>query len=159
MMDLWVANASPIICLAKSGLLDLLIQLPDELSIPHDVAAEIEAGPTNDPARTILQSSAVSLVEVNPAREILAWDLGKGETSVLTYALVNPGWTALIDDRAARKCAISFSIPVKGTLAILLIAKKRGLIDSAEDAIDRLITSGLRIGDELVRDFLKQAKK
>ena len=67
--------------------------------------------------------------------EILAWDLGKGETAVLSYALTNPGWTAIIDDRAARKCAMSFSIPIKGTLAVVILAKKHGLVDSAADVL------------------------
>jgi predicted nucleic acid-binding protein len=49
----------------------------------------------------------------------MAWDLGAGETAVLSYALANSGWTAVVDDNAARKCARSFAISAKGTLAVV----------------------------------------
>ena len=34
---------------------------------------------------------------------ISAWDLGRGETEVINWAFTNPGWTPVLDDRAARK--------------------------------------------------------
>ena len=88
--------------------------------------------------------------------EILAWDLGKGETAVLSYALTNPGWTAIIDDRAARKCAMSFSIPIKGTLAVVILAKKHGLVDSAADVLRSLQAAGIRLDNQMIRDVLKK---
>lgn len=88
--------------------------------------------------------------------EILAWDLGKGETAVLSYALTNPGWTAIIDDRAARKCAMSFSIPIKGTLAVVILAKKHGLVDSAADVLRSLQAAGIRLDNQMIRDILKK---
>jgi len=75
-----------------------------------------------------------------------------GETAVLTFALVNSGWTAILDDGAARKCARSFAIPHKGTLAIVILAKPRGLIASAADAIRNLQQGGFRINDHIVRE-------
>ncbi|HCA96836.1 MAG TPA: DUF3368 domain-containing protein, partial [Cyanobacteria bacterium UBA9226] len=38
------------------------------------------------------------------APEVAAWDLGKGESAVLSFALKNSGFVAIIDDRAARRC-------------------------------------------------------
>ena len=43
-MDRWVINASPLICLAKAGYLDLIFKLPDELVVPSAVVEEIRAG-------------------------------------------------------------------------------------------------------------------
>jgi len=34
MKERWVVNASPIICLAKAGQIDLLLKLPEEIIIP-----------------------------------------------------------------------------------------------------------------------------
>jgi predicted nucleic acid-binding protein len=34
----------------------------------------------------------------------------------------------LLDDRAARNCASALKIPVRGTLGVLLLAKKNGKI-------------------------------
>ena len=83
-------------------------------------------------------------------------NLGKGETAVLSYALANPGWVAVIDDLAERKCARSFTILIKGTLAIVIQAKKRGLIVSASDAMRSLQAAGLRLDNEVIRIALKQ---
>ena len=60
----------------------------------------------------------------NLTPELAAWDLGAGETSVLAYSIAHPGWIALLDDGAARKCAKTFGVPLKGTLALIILAKK-----------------------------------
>lgn len=155
-MDGWVVNASPIICLAKAGYTDLLLKLPGKIIVPNAVAEEILAGPINDPARQLLVTGKLPVVEIQALPEILAWDLGKGETAVLSYALANPGWIAVIDDLAARKCARSFTILIKGTLAIVIQAKKCGLIVSASDAMRSLQAAGLRLDNEVIRIALKQ---
>jgi len=54
--------------------------------------------------------------------------LGAGESEVLTWARQNPGYEAILDDRAARNCAITLQIPVRGTLGVALLAKREGLI-------------------------------
>jgi predicted nucleic acid-binding protein len=149
-------NASPIICLAKAGYSDLLLKLADEIIVPQTVAEEIQAGHLGDPAEQILATGKFPMAEILAMPEILAWDLGKGETAVLSYALANQTWTAIIDDQAARKCARSFSIPVKGTLAVVILAKKRGLVGSAADVMRSLQAAGLRLDDDLIRIALKQ---
>lgn len=71
----------------------------------------------------------------DPTPELAAWDLGAGETAVLSYALANPGWVAILDDGAARKCAVTFGIAVRGSLAVVILAKKRGLIPQAKQVL------------------------
>jgi predicted nucleic acid-binding protein len=66
------------------------------------------------------------------------------------------GWTAILDDALARKCARSFSLPYKGTLAIILMAKLRGSIPSAGDVVRLLKANGFRMDDETIRAALKQ---
>ena len=156
-MDRWVINASPLICLAKAGYADLLLKLPDEAVIPQAVVDEIQAGRAGDPARQVLARSEFSIANVAALPEILAWDLGKGETAVLSYALAHPGCTTIIDDRAARKCVLSFLIPFKGTLAVVILAKKRGLISSAAKVMSALQAAGLRLEDDVIRAALLQS--
>jgi predicted nucleic acid-binding protein len=155
-MERWVVNASPLICLAKAGFSDFLLKLPDEIIVPNAVKEEIQAGQSGDPARAELASGKFPTKEISASPEILSWDLGKGETAVLSYALSNPGWIAIIDDQAARKCARSFSIPIKGTLAVVILAKKQGLIPSAADVMRSLQAAGLRVDEEVIRTALKQ---
>lgn len=94
-------------------------------------------------------------MEIDPV--IQAWDLGAGETSVLTYARLHPQYPAAIDDAAARRCARSLNIRTLGTGGILVLAKRRGLITSLADALDTLKESGLWLGDQLVDLLLEQA--
>jgi predicted nucleic acid-binding protein len=65
-------------------------------------------------------------------------------------------WTAILDDAAARKCARSFSVQLKGTLAVVIMAKQKGVIPSAAAVIKNLITGGFRLDDEVVRAALAQ---
>jgi predicted nucleic acid-binding protein len=70
--------------------------------------------------------------------------------------MANPGWTAILDDGEARKCARAFSVPVKGTLAVVLLAKQRGLISSAARVLQQLLDIGFRLDEHIVRDALEQ---
>jgi predicted nucleic acid-binding protein len=157
MSDLWVVNASPLIVFGKIGQLDLLTRLPNEIVVPQAVATEIVAGPENDTARLALEAEMFRLVDVRePTPELAAWDLGLGETAVLSYVLANPGWTAILDDGAARKCAVTFGIGVKGSLAIVILAKKRGLIPQAKQVLHTMQEVGLRLDERTIRQVLKE---
>ena len=89
-----------------------MLKLADEIIVPQSVVEEIKTGHSGDPAEQIISTGQFPVAEIPALPEILAWDLGKGETAVLSYALANPTWTAIIDDQAARKCAKSFSIGI-----------------------------------------------
>lgn len=108
-----------------------------------------------DPAQQLLAAGRFILVDTPPPLpELLAWDLGSGETAVLALAMAEKGWSVILDDAAARKCARSFSISMKGTLAIVILAKKHGLIDSAAELLRALIAGGFRVDDQTVREAL-----
>jgi predicted nucleic acid-binding protein len=157
MSDLWVVNASPLIVFGKIGQLDLLKRIPKEIVVPQAVADEIVAGPENDAARLAIEAEMFHLAEAEePTPELAAWDLGSGETAVLSYALANPGWTAILDDGAARKCAVTFGIEVKGSLAIVVLAQKRGLIPRAKQVLHTMQEVGLRLDERTIRRVLKE---
>lgn len=111
MSEKWVVNASPLIVLGKIGQINLLHSLPKELVVPNAVAEEIKAGAENDSAKIMIEAGGFNIVSTPlPSNELIAWDLGAGETAVLSFALENSDWTAILDDSAARKCAISFNV-------------------------------------------------
>ena len=155
MSERWVVNASPIIVLAKVAHQHLLLQLPDQFVIPEAVIAEIHDGPEDDPARLFLYDHTLPVVAVPPQPAISAWDLGAGETAVLSYAQENPGWRVVIDDNMARRCARSFSIPIIGTLGIVLRARRAGLIEAAVPLLRSLVAHGFRIDEDVIRPALK----
>lgn len=114
MPERWVVNASPLIVLAKIQQQALLAQLADSLLIPQAVVDEIDAGPPDDPARLFLSAQPLPVVTVALDPTVLAWDLGAGETAVLSYALHNPGWKAVLDDAMARRCGPHTGHPAAG---------------------------------------------
>lgn len=159
MSNKWVVNASPLILLAKIGQTNLLAKLTEELVVPAAVVAEIEQGPVADPARLWVRGEGSKWVQpdANLRPEIAAWDLGAGETAVLNWALGRPQFEAIIDDRAARKCAQVQGILCRGTLGVVLAAKKRGIIPAAKPFCEQLLQAGMLIDTSLVRDALNLA--
>ena len=148
----WVVNASPLIILGKISKIDLLVQLVDTLVIPKAVAVEIEQGCPDDPAKQWLAQDGVRFIlETPPLSTIVAnWDLGSGESHVLSWALAHHDFEAVVDDLAARKCGNALGIPIRGTLGILLLAKKNGLIPRIDPLLDGMSAAGLRIAPNLL---------
>ena len=126
MVEPAVANASPIIFLARGGYLDLLQLTGARVVVPTSVALEIRRRGAEDVTARALDG-ALWLEIVDPPSVppvIHAWDLGPGESAVLAWAHAHPGCEAIIDDLAARRCAATLGVPVRGTLGIVLLAKK-----------------------------------
>lgn len=158
----WIINASPLILLGKINRLDLLSQLPPFLIIPRSVSKEISAGPDADPAKKWLchPSSAQFIKDdVSVLPEILAWDLGAGETFVISMAMQTGDSVCVLDDLAARNCAKVFDIPVIGTLGILLKAKVSGLIPVLRPEIENLVACGSMLSDKIIREALHLANE
>jgi len=155
MSERWVLNASPIISLARVDRASLLFSIPDEVVVPQAVFDEVMAGSATDASRVFLQSKESVIVTSESSSEITTWDLGSGETAVLSFALAHPNYVAILDDAAARKCANSFSIQVKGTLAVVLMAKQKNLIPSAADVLRSLRTAGFHLDDRVIQKALK----
>ena len=126
-MQRWVFDASPLIALGKAGLLDLPERLGVEGVVPEAVAAEVAAGDEADPARVWLEADPpFSIVPVAVAPVVAAWDLGAGESAVISHALTAPGFEAILDDGPARTCARTLGVNVRGALGLLVLASARG---------------------------------
>lgn len=154
MPEHWVVNASPLILLAKIEHVHLLKELADQVIVPEAVLAEVNNGPSQDPARRFLAASPLPIVPVAPHPMIAAWDLGEGEAGVLSYATRHPGWKAVIDDGAARRCARALDIPHLGTLGVILRARQAGLIAAAVPLLRALRDEGIRLDDAVIRAAL-----
>jgi predicted nucleic acid-binding protein len=140
-----VSNASPLIVLARAGHLDLLGKIYPRVHLPQEVLSEVEAGPDSDPARQSLKSAGwlTLLPPKSCDPRIVPWNLGPGEAAVLTHALAIPGAEALLDDRAGRTAARALGIPVRGTLGLLVLAKRRGLVSQVRPILDAVASAGL----------------
>ncbi len=78
------------------------------------------------------------------------WDLGPGESSVVAWALARPGSVVIIDDLQARRCALTLRLPLVGTLAMVLLAKRTGAIDRARPAVETLVAHGMYLSPHIV---------
>ncbi len=154
MIERWVVNASPLIVLSKVGHQHLLTELADEVVVPQAVVDEINAGPADDPARNYLAGAPLPVLVTVSDPLVQAWDLGAGETAVLSYALNHSGWRAVIDDGAARRCAQALDVQLIGTLGVILRARKADLIPSAASVLKALREHGLRLNDAVIRPAL-----
>lgn len=159
-MKTWIVNASPLILLGKINRLDWLEKLCPSFAIPAAVSQEILAGPDSDPARLWIQRPDISarVVPNEPTPEkIIAWDLGSGETAVISLASSLRSSVCVLDDLAARNCAQVFRLPVIGTLGILLKAKAAGFIPRLQPEIDQLVSAGSMLSPAIIQKALELA--
>ena len=158
MADPPAVNTSPIIYLARAGLLDLLRVAGSEIAVPAAVAAEVTAAGPDDPA--VLALAATPWLHIVPAEPVTAavaaWDLGSGESAVLAYGLARPGAEVIVDDRAGRRCAAALGLPVRGTLGLVLVAKRRGTLASARAAVEKLVGVGMFLSPSVLDAALTQ---
>lgn len=153
----WVVNASPLILLQKIGHLKLLTDLCEEVIIPQGVVDELSPEGIDLVWQLFFASSEkITLlkepVEINA--DVSGWDLGKGESEVISFAIKNPGYESILDDLEARKCAETFNIPLRGTVGIILYAKKKGIVAEAKPLIESLKNAGLWFSEDWLKNAL-----
>jgi predicted nucleic acid-binding protein len=134
-IDRVVVNASPLICLFKSGLQDLLPALFREISVPEAVLSEVTDSGKNDfPAKHLAKQPCLKTETKIPLDlRVAAWDLGRCESEVISFALLNPSHRLVLDDRGARRCAETLGCKCIGTAEILVLARRRNLLPSLRD--------------------------
>lgn len=153
-----VVNASPLIHLARADLFDLLRLAGDDVFVTDAVSTEILArGPDDVTARAINQTDWITRVENPPVPpNVQNWDLGPGEASVIAWALGHPGSRAVIDDLEGRRCAETLGIPLRGTLGLVLRARKTGVIPQARPVLERLRATGMFLADRVLDEALAE---
>lgn len=159
MNEKWIVNASPLILLGLIDQLDLLARLTKELIVPQAVAREVLAGHKDDRAAQWLKSQGSTFIDSDEwnSPSVLDWGLGRGETAVLSCALEFAGYEVILDDLAARKCAHAHGLFYRGTVGVLVLAKRRNLIPAVGPALDKLAEAGLWRSDTLFQQALREA--
>lgn len=124
----WVVNASPLILLGKVEQIQLLGALAEQIAVPRAVIREVSAKPDGERSVQTLTAfeSAIIVDDEVPPANILSWDLGFGETQVISHAVANTSDRVVIDDLEARRCAKAMGLAVIGTLGHRGASEDRG---------------------------------
>jgi len=153
-----IINSSPLIALGCINKVDILTKLFSEVLIPQEVYNETVINGKNTEILNAIRAckkfkvlSATNIVLL----EFLNDHLDKGESEDIVLAKEIGITTVIIDEVKGRKIAKLHGLDVIGSLGILLIAKKRGLISGIREYIDQMEDYGIRIGNDLKQQVLQ----
>lgn len=158
-----IADASPLIALASTRLLDLLRELYGTILVPSRVYLELHLADTRRPGVIALSEAEkqgwLMTARVKDSRELkdLLLILDPGEAEAILLAKERSCRFLLIDERRGRAAAESRGIPVVGTGGVLVAAKRKGLLPSVSTALDQLTEGGYRLSISLQRRILELA--
>jgi len=157
-----VADASPLIGLARIDRLPLLQQLYQQVLVPPRVLAELEIGGDRPGARRLAGALAdgwLSAASLEREKELSSFHhlLDPGEAEAILLSEEHPGCGLLVDDRRGRQVARARGIRVVGTGGVLLLAKRERLIERVGPEIDRLADAGYRLSSALRERLLALA--
>ena len=146
-----ISDTSCLIALAKIDKLNLLRELYQEILITKEVNQEF-GGSLPD---------WILIKEVsNKQKQIeLEKQLDLGEASSIALALELENSTLIIDETKGRKIAQSYDIDIIGTIGIILLAEKKGLIPDVIAVMLRLVNQGFRLSDKLIDRIIEQYRR
>lgn len=154
-----VADASPLILLAKIGRLPLLNALAEEIWVPSAVWDEIIRGDTPRPEvpaiLALLQGAVRAADQTLPAH--YAQQVDCGEAAALALVTDHRHALLLIDDRRGRQVAAANGLRHIGTLGLLLRAKRHLLLDRIAPELEALRRPGLFMDTRTCREVLLAA--
>ncbi|MEA5620825.1 DUF3368 domain-containing protein [Cronbergia sp. UHCC 0137] len=158
-----VSNTSPISNLAKIDHLFLLQEIYSEVIIPqavYDELTDIRAGEkVNNAIKNANFIKNQPVINYQLVKD-LQRNLDRGESEAIVLAIELNANKLLIDERLGRQEAIKLGLSLTGVLGILLIAKKRGLINNVKSLMDKLIShTAFRMGDQLYYTILIEANE
>jgi predicted nucleic acid-binding protein len=145
-----VADAGPLIALARITRVDLRPALYDEIIVPPTVYREITTKQDFPGAAMFAQAAWLRVGPIADLRavECLQLLLDRGESEAIVLARLLRA-TLLMDERRGRAIANTFGVSVTGTIGILRIAKQRGRIDQMTPLLDALRSAGVRLSQRL----------
>jgi predicted nucleic acid-binding protein len=146
-----IADAGPLIAFARLHQLGLLPQIFERVLVTDIVFAEC-AGRSYFPESVLIQEAVTrKQLELcaSPDFSAFAQKIDAGEASAIAVA-IECGCGVLMDDKAGRRMATNASVPVIGTVGVLVLAKRKGLIPLVMPLLKNLATSGYFLSEEII---------
>jgi predicted nucleic acid-binding protein len=155
-----ISNSSPLINFAALGKLILLRDLYGTIVIPEEVYHEVVVAGRGQPGAAEVEHAdwitraAVSTLSVVAALH----ELGRGEAEAIALAVETPNALLILDERRGRLAALNLGVNLIGTLGVLLVAKRKGLLAALAPELGRLQTQvGFRVRADLKAKVLQEA--
>lgn len=156
-------DASPLIFLAKLGRLQLLADLAlGRCLVPEAVKAELlvpGVAPELQPGLQQFLEGCDSVAVENPPAFSSA--LSHADRCVLALAITRQAALVVADDLPLRKLLVLHRLRPLGTLGLLLLAAKRGLLppSAAQESLQLLVTRHqFRVSVEVYADFQRRVR-
>lgn len=159
--DLIVVNASPLLALDACNQIDVLRSLYQRIVVPDEVDKELMVGQARPLLPGGLTAAHRTWIEVlspsHPPTAALLGKLDPGEAAVITLALELGATQVLIDERAAwNEAAHQGLIPV-GSVSVILLAKRKGLITEVKPHLHEMRSKGIYLSRRVINDAIVQA--
>ncbi len=160
-MRLVVADTGPLNYLVLTGDIVLLPKLFEKILAPHAVCAELTSSGAPETVRSwIARPPSWLEIHPNPAPGMVDGIMGldAGERAALALAISVKADLVLMDDQDGVAAVRGKGLAVTGTLGVLDLAARQGLIDLAE-AFERLKATGFYYRQGLLDTLLARHKR
>lgn len=165
-----LVDASVFITLAEVDSIELLQGMRGRVSMPESVIDEITSDPATAEVNRVVGNWVESSALVNCRNLVGEWEerlekaseqLGRptdsdkwgGDVPLLAAALYHQNPVVITDDKPLRQTCKTLSIPVSGSIGVLVRAVERGDIEAGEakDKLHAMDEVGARLSASLVR--------
>jgi hypothetical protein len=159
--DLIVVNTSPLLALDASNQIDVLRSLYQRIVVPDVVDEELSVGKARPLLPGGLTAAHRSWMEIlplsGPPNASLAARLDPGEAAVIQLALELGAALVLIDERIGWREARNEGLTPIGSVGIILLAKKKGLLTEVKPHLHEMRNKGVYLSRKVVDDAILQA--
>jgi predicted nucleic acid-binding protein len=152
-VQLVIADTGPINYLILIGYIDVLPALFHKIILPAAVRDEVNEAPPSVRAWTAALPSWIEIRQIHHAQDLTMEKLVGGEEAAIALAIELHADLVLMDDRSGVKAARRLGIEVTGTLGLLSLAAKSGLLNLAE-SFDRIKRTNFRYRQETMDSLL-----
>jgi predicted nucleic acid-binding protein len=154
-----VADTTPLLYLSRIGRVGVLRVLYQKIVVPKTVWDEAVVARPGAPGIENLLGAKWIVVSDQAERagidRVLEETLDPGEAAAITLAELLSAQILLIDERKGRAVARERGLNIRGTLGVLVDARRAGHIESLRHVLDELLVEGFRVSPELVEEALR----
>ena len=146
-----ISDTSCLIALGNIGLLSILKELYGEVLITNEVKNEF--------GQKLPDWIITIQVQDKTKQEEIEKRLDKGEASSIALAIEIPNSILIIDEIKGRNIAKSLNIEIIGTIGVLILAEKKGLIKDIFSVVLKLVNSGFRLSNKILDKIIEKYGK